>query len=146
MINYTKYCHCPNYVLPISYAHFIQSYHCQILMSTYHLPAHDIMLCTDFRINTHILKMTYKVQQSLALPASPVLCYNILHLQSNSIGLLLISHVSNVLPFSAHQFSCWIVFFFFCINVLLIPKWLLLTVQISVHFSFSPESLPDLPI
>ena len=34
-----------NYVFPISYAHFIQSYHCQILMSSYHLPAHDIMLC-----------------------------------------------------------------------------------------------------
>ena len=94
----------PNYVFPISYAHFIQSYHCRILMSSYHLPAHDIMLCTDFRINTHILNMTYKVWQGLALPASPVLCYTILHFQSNRIGLLLISHIYIVLPFSALGF------------------------------------------
>ena len=114
MINCTKYCRCPNYVFSISYAHFIQSYHCRILMSSYHLPAHDIMLCTDFRINTHILNMTYKVWQGLALPASPVLCYTILHFQSNRIGLLLISHIYTVLPFSALGFLV-----FFCINVLI---------------------------
>lgn len=74
-------------------AHFILRVTAGFLMSSYHLPAHDIMLCTDFRINTHILNMTYKVQQGLALPASPVLCYTILHFQSNRIGLLLISHI-----------------------------------------------------
>lgn len=91
---------------------------CRILMSSYPPPALHV-LCTDFRINTHILNMAYKVQQGLALPASPVLCYTILHFQSNRIGLLLISsHIQCAPIFHSLGF-----FFFFCINVL-IPTWL----------------------